>query len=135
MINTRSETKFCSNITKYLTTLNTPGKFCNKTCKVAYMNRMYQYLLSREIKNIINRPRFAKVCVAIMKKSDELYQETYYQQRQNAKGLYLKTDNQLDLLNQYDCLVENLEFMMLNLEKDCGLPLPNMEWKRRYDEE
>ena len=135
MIVTRSETKVCDTMKKYLDTMNKAGNFCNKTCRTAYMNAMYRYLLSEETKNILRRPRFTKFRVAIMNKCDELYQETYYQQQQNAKGFYLHTDNQLDLLNQYDCLEENLECMMLVLEAEYGLPLPNMDWKRKYDEE
>jgi len=135
MIVTRSETIMKNTISKYLDNMNKPGNFCNKTCRTAYMNAMYDYMLSAETKKILLRPQFAKFRVAIMKKCDELYQETYYQQRQNAKGLYLHTDNQLDLLNQYDCLEENLEFMMLFLEAEYGLPLPGMEWKSKYDEE
>ena len=134
MIVTRSETIMKETLSKYLDTMNKPGNFSNKTCRTAYMNAMYEYMLSAETRNIISRTHFAKFRVAIMKKCDELYQETYFQQRQNAKGLYLHTDSQLDLLIQHDCLEENLEFMMMYLEKDNGLPLPDMEWKSKYDE-
>ena len=93
----------------YLDNLNADA-FCCRNCKVKHMNRMYEYMLSAETKNIILRPRFASFRVALMTKSDELRMEA--EKHKGRMGL-LCTDSQVELDEEYGKLVLNTIKLMM----------------------
>ena len=82
------------------------------------MNRMYEYMLSAETKNIILRPRFASFRVALMTKSDELRMEA---EKHKGRMGPLCTDSQVELDEEYGKLVLNTIKLMMFLE-DNGVP-------------
>ena len=118
MVYTRSETKFCDTIKNYLTDIET-NEFCSRICKVKYINAMFNYMLSAEIKNILLRPQFAKLCVSVMNKCIQLNREADNEKRNlGAWGL-----GSLETYDEYNKLIEKLVEMMMFLE-DHGVPSP-----------
>lgn len=114
MIFTRNEMKVCDTIKKYLEDI-TSDVYCSKTCKVVHMTLLYDYLLSTHIKRILLRPKFAKLCVNVLKKCDQLRLEADDIKRHlGAWGMGLET------YNVYNKLIERLLEMKMFL-KDNGV--------------
>lgn len=80
---------------------------------------MFNYMLSAEIKNILLRPQFAKLCVSVMNKCIQLNREADNEKRNlGAWGL-----GSLETYDEYNKLIEKLVEMMMFLE-DHGVPSP-----------
>jgi len=118
MVYTRSETKVCDTIKKYMTDIET-DEFCSRIYKVKIVNEMFGYMLSAETKKILLRPRFAKFCVTLMNKCIDLNREADdHKRRLGAWGL-----GSLETYDEYNKLIEKLVEMMMFLE-DNNVPSP-----------
>ena len=111
MVYTRSETKFCDTIKNYLTDIET-NEFCSRICKVKYINAMFNYMLSAEIKNILLRHKFAKFHVSVMNKCIQLNREAdEHKSRFGIWGL-----GGIETYDEYNKLIEKLVEMMMRKE-------------------
>ena len=115
---TRSSTKACDTIKKYMNNIHTE-QFCSRRCKVVHLNALYSYMISDEVSHILLRPQFADFRLALMKKSDELRIDADNEKsRLGAWGL-----GGIETYNEYNKLIEKSIEMMMFLE-DNGVPTP-----------